>query len=341
MVKAARYGGLQPYEANWWLAVGGMEWAYPTWEHGYRFGVPWDYSISQGAEGAAITLSDAAPGRVGLSVDVTLPANSALFTVAPTLTNRGPTDAPVQLWINAALALSSGSMSPRTQFIVPTKVITIHSRGEAGWSVPGAKEQSPWPLVGHTDLGDYGRWANYLGFFVPNQVAPFTGAHNPALHVGMVRLAPAASPGSSKLFAFGPDFPDRSYTDDDSQYFEIWGGANATFWPEDDILLPAGQTLGWQESWWPLAGLGGITWANQRVAIHLNQHGDTYSLSALVSQPTQGNVRVLAAETPLLAETFSGNPATPLQWKFTAAEGPTDIYFTDNNGVVMLEYRVN
>ncbi|MCQ3977699.1 MAG: hypothetical protein DPW09_30085, partial [Anaerolineae bacterium] len=77
VVKPSRYGVLQPYEANWWLATGGMEWAYPTQEHGYRFGVPWFYSTSVSSEGATITLSDMAEGRVGAEVTVTLPPDSA------------------------------------------------------------------------------------------------------------------------------------------------------------------------------------------------------------------------------------------------------------------------
>jgi hypothetical protein len=26
---------------NWWLAVGGMEWAFPVEEHGYAWGMIW------------------------------------------------------------------------------------------------------------------------------------------------------------------------------------------------------------------------------------------------------------------------------------------------------------
>lgn len=341
VVKPSRYGVLQPYEANWWLATGGMDWAYPTQEHGYRFGVPWSYHINTDANSTSITLSDVAPDRTGLEITVTLPANSATFTVAPKLTNNAPNDVPVQLWVNAALSLTSGSMSPNTQFILPTEVITVHSRGEAGWSVPGEKEQVPWPYADTTDLRHYNQWANYLGLFVPNQVAPFMAAYNPHTNLGIIRLAPLTAAGSHKLFAFGATFPDRSYTDDDSQYFEMWGGANAGFWPEDDIVVPAGQSMGWQESWWPLAGLNGLTWANETLAIHVEQNGNMYALSALMAQPTQGTVQIVAGDSPVLSETFSGHPASPLAWQFSADGGPVIIQFTNNSGALLLEYRLN
>jgi hypothetical protein len=340
VIKPSRYGVLQPWEANWWLAAGGMEWAYPTQEHGYRWGLPWDYRVTQTDTGATITLNDTAPGRVGVEVDVTLPADSAAFTVAPKLVNGTSETVPVQFWLNAALALDSPSMSPRTQFIVPVDNIIVHSRGEAGWAMPEAGEESPWPLNGQTDLIDYSQWANYLGFFAPNLKAPFMGAYNPDTNMGVVRLIePGAVPGN-KLFAFGLPFPDRSYTDDDSQYFEIWGGANTGFWSEDDIDLPPGETLQWQESWWPLAGLGGITWANRQAAIHVDQTGDTYELSLLVPRPRPGKVTVLAGRSPILTESFSADPAEPLHWDFSLSDTDTPIRvkLEDDSGTPLLNY---
>jgi hypothetical protein len=336
VVKASRYGVLQPYEANWWLATGGMEWAYPTQEHGYRFGLPWNYEISQDSDGATIILSDAAPDRVSLEVHVTLPAESGLLIVEPMLRNNGPDTAPMQLWTNAALTLGAASMSPKTRFIVPHDTITVHSRGESGWTMPGSRQPAAWPQVGETDLSDYSQWANYLGFFVPNRETPFVGAYNPTTNLGIVRL-PATSAGSSKVFAFGLDFPDRSYTDDNSQYFEIWGGANAGFWPDDDIVVPVGGRLGWQESWWPLPRLGGLTWATDRAAIYLDQNGEGYTLTALVSRPTQGVIQVWSGEDLVLNQAFSANPATLLRWDFADA-GPIHIQITDDE-LILLDYQ--
>ena len=340
VVKPSRYGILQPYEANWWLATGGLEWAYPTQEHGYRFGIPWDYQTSQNSTGATITLSDTASDRVSLEVSVTLPADSSVFTVSPTLSNNGPENVPIQLWTNAALSLSPDSMSPNTHFTVPADVITVHSRGELGWTVPDERSEAPWPIVGDTDLRDYSQWADYLGFFVPNQEVPFIGAYNPATDLGVIRLAAAqATSGSGKLFAFGTGFPDRSYTDDSSQYFEIWGGANAGFWPEDDIIVPVGQTLGWVESWWPIAGLGGITWATEAIVINLSQSDSEYTLLALVSHPLQGNLKISANDVSILSDSFSTEPTTRLVWHFANPNESITIQFIDKSGTILLEYQ--
>lgn len=334
VVKPSRYGGLQPPEANWWLATGGMEWAYPTQEHGYRWGAPWSYRVEQVDERAAIVLSDIAPGRVGAEVEVILPANSAAFTVRPRLVNGTAQTVPVQFWLNAALTLDAPTMSPYTRFIVPTDRVVVHSRGAEGWAVPDAGETSPWPQVDLLDLSDYSQWTNYLGFFVPNLKAPFVAAYNPETDLGVVRLIePGAVPGN-KLFAFGPTFPDRSYTDDDSQYFELWGGVNTGFWADSDLALPAGAAVQWQESWWPLAGLGGVTWANQNVAIHLAES----ALSLLAARPQQGKVTVMAGQSSILNQSFSAEPASPLRWQLDLPEGPVRVKVVDRNDELLLDY---
>jgi hypothetical protein len=340
VVKPSRYGALQPYEANWWLATGGMEWAYPTQEHGYRFGVPWDYTVTQQPFSTTLTLSDTAPERVGMEVSISLPDNSSVFTVAPSVTNRGSEVVPVQVWTNAALALAPASMLSGTQFIVPTEAITVHSRGEPGWTVPDEGSQVLWPQVGDTDLRDYSQWANYLGFFVPNRETAFVGAYNEANDLGMVRLPAAGSlTGSGKIFAFGRNFPDRSYTDDDSQYFELWSGANSGFWPEDDIALPAGEAVAWQESWWPLAQLGGLTWVTADVAMYLDGSDGEYTLSALVSRPQRVKLTISNDQDVWLRDVELANPAEPLVWNFAAGPKPFKIKFSDTNNKSLLEYR--
>jgi hypothetical protein len=339
VVKPSRYGGLEPAEANWWLASGGMEWAYPTQEHGFRFGVPWHYRVVQTTANTSIILADTAPDRTGLQVTVTLPQDSSTFIVQPELVNNARLSVPVQVWTNAALALDAGGMSPNTQFIIPSEVITVHSRGEADWAVPDARMQATWPQIAGNDLSDYRQWANYLGFFVSNRDASFIAAYNPTSRLGMVRL-PESGPefGAGKVFAFGPAFPNRSYTDDESQYFEIWGGANAAFWPEYDVEISPGQKLTWTERWWPVAGLPQLTWATSRVAISLSQTGQANQLSILVSEPLTGSVDILDGDEKLFEAAFKTSPAGPEHWDFPKASGPITIEIWDEAGTLLLSY---
>ena len=246
---------------------------------------------------------------------------------------------PVQLWTNAALALDVGGMSSDTQFIIPSEVITVHSRGEADWTVPDPRMQAPWPQVDGTDLSDYRQWANYLGFFVSNNDASFTGSYNLTTQLGMVRLPePGLGSGAGKVFAFGSAFPDRSYTDNESQYFEIWGGANAGFWPEFDIEVSPGQKLGWTERWWPLAGLPSLTWATNQAAISLSQSDESNVLSILVAEPFKGSVKIKGYNGKVIETSLEASPAMPEQWQFPQTSGPITIEIWDEASNLLLSY---
>ncbi len=339
VVKPSRYGVLQPYEANWWLATGGMEWAYPTQEHGHRWGVPWTYRIEESDEAVTIILSDLGDNRVSVDVAVTLQVDSPIFEVAPKLVNNGPNTIPVQFWLNAALALSSNSMSRRTQFIVPSDEIEVHSRGEEGWLMPEAQLMTDWPEIDGRDLSDYRQWQNYFGFFVPEPDLSFMAAYNPDTDLGVVRLIEPDTLGN-KLFAFSTQFDDRSYTDNNAQYFEIWGGVNRGFWPEADIQVAPGEVIEWQERWWPVAEVNGITWANEQAAIGVQRIADTIELSAILAQQRQGEVIVSADEEILLSKTFTTEPAMPLRWEFRANDVPLDIQLLDEQGQILLQYCV-
>lgn len=344
VVKPSVYGPLPVVEGvnpNWWLATGGMEWAYPVQEHGYRWGVPWEYEIQQTADHATIILRDSATEQLTAEVRLTLAADRASFTINPKLIHQGSAAIPVQFWLNAALTLGSASISPQTQFILPVDSVIVHSRGAEGWSVPAARESMSWPVVADVNLRTYDKWANYLGFFIPYLPAPFMGAYNPETDLGVARFVePGAVPGS-KLFAFSQNFPDRSYTDNNSQYFEIWGGINEGFWPESDILMTGGQTLEWQEQWWPLAGLGGLTWANDRVAVHLTQTGEVDTLTALFAQPTEGIVTFLNDDIPFETAPFSADPTQPLQWQLSPLGDTLQVEMTATTGEPLLQHTFN
>lgn len=56
---------------GWWLAAGGIEWAFPTDEHGLNEYRPWQYTTQTLSNTATITVSDV-EDKTGLEVGVTL-----------------------------------------------------------------------------------------------------------------------------------------------------------------------------------------------------------------------------------------------------------------------------
>lgn len=347
VIKPSRWGALTPADHNWWLAAGGIEWALPVHEHGYEFGNPWNYSVQVTTQGTTVILWDSrAKDRLQFEVQITLPPQQAAFIVRPRLTNPLTGDASVQLWINAMLTLGSHTISPETEFVLPSGLVVVHSTGDT--LLAAEEEVMSWPMYGGRDLSRYANWHQWLGVFVQQPEQNFVGAYNHATGLGVARIFPRQAAPGVKLFAFGSDFGDRGhYTDDDSQYFELWGGANRTFWPADDVILPAGGEITWQETWQPFAGIGGLTYANEAAALYLKRLAGGIDLGLSVSTPTQGWIRLTAgegeSEQVIWEQTVALSPDSPLRQQIAwpeglAAEAKLKFQLTDHKGTVLLDY---
>lgn len=322
-----------PPEQGGWLAVGGMEWALPVSEHGYEWGVPWDYVIDQTAGGATITLIDSqASDRVRARIRVTLPAHAAYLIVEPRLEN--PTDQParVQFWTNAQLALGADkNTSPNTEFYLPTDRVFVHSTGSGfipAENIPPEDASSPAPPitfsnVGGRDLRRYANWDDYLGVFAaePNLRQNFVGAYNHDAQLGIVRVFPPNHAPGVKLFGFGPNFCCRdAFTDDDSDYIELWGGLPRTFFADDDIVLAPGEAREWQETWMPFAKTDGLSAASRDAVLRLQVTNGTARLGAYSAVPRETVLVLLQDGRELKRWSLALSPKQP----FTASVSVTD-----------------
>jgi hypothetical protein len=331
-------------EQKGWLAAGGIEWAFPTREHGYEWNLPWAYRSQVTASGASIELSDsAAVDRPRVRVRVTLPAHAAYFTVTPRIENPSNGLKRLQFWSNALLTLGApGNIAPETEFVMPGDAVWVHSTGNA-WipkeSVPADDARAPRAPIsfsntaGH-DLRWYAQWDNYLGVFAAE--APlaqnFVGAYNHAAELGVARVFPPASAPGVKLFGWGPNFCCRdAYTDDGSAYFELWGGIARTFFPDDDVTLAPGETREWTEAWLPLARTGGLSAAVQDAALAVQPQADAVMLAAYsaVARPVVLVARQGDHELERWQVTLQ--PAQPWHALLSGVSGPVQLEMLDPN----------
>ena len=259
-----------PPEQGWWLAVGGLEWCFPTDEHGYEWGVPWPYQIVSSTAGVTVTLYDSqALTRPTVSVAVHLPADRAALVVRPRLVNPTGEPVAVKYWTNGMLAPGPhNTPSADLRFLFPGDQVTVHSTGDP--TLPPAGDPMPWPVYAGRDLSRLGEWRQWLGFFeAPQAHGPFAGVYDVEADEGIVRLYPADVARGSKGFAFGwaDPLPSEWWTDDGSAYVEVHGGLAPTFW--DTVTLSPGQVVSWTEVWYPVAGLGGVSTATEQAALRL------------------------------------------------------------------------
>ncbi len=284
-----------PPEQGWWLAAGGFEWCLPVEEHGYTWGVPWKLSATHDGRGVTVTLRDSnAEDRVRAEIAVRLEAGAGSFTIRPRLEN--PTTLPlnVKYWTNAMLA-PGGQNAPSAElrFVLPDAVsaVTVHSRGDD--TLPGYNERLPWPVFSGLDLSRLGNWNRWLGFFEDPAIEPFIAVYDEGYDEGVVRVFPADVARGAKGFAFGwkDPIPAGNWTDDGSSYVELHGGPASTF--DQSVTIPAGSHLQWTETWYPVAGLGGLRYANNLAALNLTASGGRTDVAVAVTRPWSGYLVLL------------------------------------------------
>jgi len=302
-----------PAEQGWWLAAGGFEWCLPVEEHGYEWNVPFKLSATSDGQSVTVTLRDSsAADRVQAEIAVRLEAGAAYFTIRPRLEN--PTGAPQQVkyWTNAMLA-PGGQNRPSAdlRFVLPASVsgVTVHSRGDE--FLPDYNQRMPWPIANGTDLSRLGNWNRWLGFFEDPAAGGFVAVYDEGYDEGMVRVYAADAVPGSKVFAFGwqDPIPWSNWTDDGSSYVELHSGPAATF--DDSVTIPAGGRLQWTETWYPVAGLGGLRCADETAAVNLAASSGQARAAVIVPRRWSGNAVILLNGQELWRQAVALRPGQP------------------------------
>ncbi|EFO81253.1 hypothetical protein OSCT_0914 [Oscillochloris trichoides DG-6] len=265
VVKPSPFG-----QRGWWLGVGGLEWAAPTEEHGYLENLPWQMNVTPTANQVTVQaqINELQTGMTVLG-SVTLRADTAQVGVRMQVQNPTASTRPLQMWTNAILSPGGDNrVGTRLRMVFPSNQMIVHATMDRG--LPGAHGQISWPHYAGRDLSYPANWTGYLGGFAPNPI-PFMGVYDEQADSGAVVVHGAGTQGG-KLFGFGPPVDRRLYTDDASEYVELWSGAQTTFW--DYPPLEAGGQRSFESSWQPLWGLGSLVSATVDGALGLMQRPD-------------------------------------------------------------------
>jgi hypothetical protein len=313
---------------GWWLATGGVEWAFPVEEHGLNEWRPWQYELMSGPDWRGVRVWDV-ESRTGMTVEVALRlyAGRSDLSVTPRITNPGSQAKPFQFWINAMLTLSGNNMpSPALHFWVPTGQMMVHSTNDPG--LPGPRGLMSWPRYWYAnsfwrDFSEYSTWTKYLGLFA-TEVQGAAGLYDVAADQGVVRVYPPAVAKGVKLFCLG-DIGSAQYTNDDSRYVELWGGYTRTFFAEDYATIQPGQMITWEESWYPVSGIGGLNWANDQMAAALRVSGGTVTVGLYAPAETQARLVLRQGGSMVQAWDISAGPDRPFHAVYAGSGGAWDL----------------
>ncbi len=319
-------------DGNGWLAAGGIEWGLPAVEHGYAWADAWGYITEPAPPSGAVTVFTQDRDRLQLNVRVGLQPDSAAFTLDFDMENRA--DAPIvaSYWTNAMLAPGPANRAgPDLHFLFPGNRMVVHSTGEV--DLPSAGGAFSWPNYNGRDLSRLGVWERWLGFFAyPQAQAGWSAVYDTSADEGVVRIFPPQQVPGLKGFGFGwgdPITPDN-YTDDDSSYVEMHGGLTPTF--SQSFTLAPGQTRAWQETWYPVAGIGGVTAADAQGAVNLTSTTDGLRLRLFSVASRGGELTVSGSGGELLRTPFSLDPAHPADLALPGAQPPLSFHLRAASG---------
>lgn len=335
-----------PAGANWWLAAGGLEWGFPVEEHGYEWGTAWGFDhVTQASGGVMVTVFTRGGPRLPYAVvDIILPPDTAYFVVQPHIINPLGATFRFKWWANAMLAPGvANKPGPELRFILPASQVTVHSTGDA--SLPGPGQAMSWPIFNGRDLGRLGNWNQHLGFFQrPAAGGNFMGVYDPAADEGMLRVYPSSVARGAKVFAAGWNgaLDAGLWTDDGSGYVELHGGLMPTF--DDWAELAPGAEVTWSEIWYPVAGIGGVTWANDDGALALAAANGQLKVSLFPTVAVRGRLTVTVAGMAPFVREGTWSPDRPFSDTIALAadapaQGEVAVTLVDARGRTAFEWR--
>jgi hypothetical protein len=334
-----------PKGANWWLGAGGLEFGFPVEEHGYEFGSVWGFdNVITPAGGYMVSLFTRDPQRPHVVVDVTLEPGDAFFTLRTRIINPWAEPFRFKWWHDAMLAPGpENKVNESLRFVWPASRARIHSTGDP--TLGAAGEEINWPVDNGRDLSRLGAWTSYLGVFEsPAAKGGFAAVYDPASDEGVVRVYPPATARGAKFFATGWSnaLDPANWTDDGSTYVEMQGGLAPTY--DDWVELGANDEVSWTETWYPAAGIGGLTHAEAGGALRLDADGKKLRLGVFTVRPMKGTLTVNLPGGASASQAVEISPERPFTQEFEysgpeIADGDVSVSLTDSSGAQVLSYQ--
>ncbi len=314
---------------NAWIA-GGLEFSFPI-AHTPTCLDPIDATWENHPDGSASVFFGETErlSRMKWLIELRLPHDRALIQVSVRLYNPTPVRHRWQYWSNAAIY-----STPGLQFIYPMRYAYMH-----------AFEQCiiAWPDYKGVDRSWYRNNGHLMGTFGKDVREDFFGAYDHDQDAGVVHWADHREVPGKKTWTWGTG-PDglgwaTVLSDEDGPYSEIQSGRCETQ-VEFNWLEPR-QVLQWEETWYPVAGIGGFCHADRDGAVNLRREGDGLEIGLCLNREISGGRLIVAGGGKTLYErTLELGPGQALREKIPGPipRGQVNLRIVDESGAQVLAY---
>lgn len=268
-IKTVSSWGVNKCKNGGWIAAGGIEFDFPDQEHGCVYDQPWNYETKENSDGSkSIIISKQTStkwndgtndGLMKATVEINLLPGKKYFSLKTKIENIGSSTFNYQYWSNAMV--SPGKTDPinsNIEFVYPTDMMIVHSSNFLNQPSTPSLSSEALRITWTDDYKFYDNWKNngWLGAFSENP-ENYVSIYSHADNEGLVRIFQNGKSKGVKLFGLGT-ISSSTFTDDNSQYIEMWGGVGKTFFNDDYQTLNPGQNLEWIEFWAPITNLNQI-----------------------------------------------------------------------------------
>lgn len=309
---------------------GGIQINHPHYHAGTSYVAPLPYVAETRSDGtASFTLAYTSYPHLQRTIwKVTLRPDEAGFRSDYLFENLSPFAMGFNPWINAMFPLRKD-----VQFILPADWVSGH------WFGIGEKEEfgnwlRPWPIdeqgvdqshilnLKEPSVFGYGITDGYSGVYFHDDDDGLVRVFDP-------KVMPAAK-------AAGKWQPEPRGWD----WCEVWGALSHNM--EDPLWIGPNETLGASDYWFPVRGIGGMTWANERAALNLTRKGGKLTC-AIYSPRDLGRcvVRLTVDGRHLLRESIRLDPRRPFRRQVVCPGEVDEVRFTvlDLSGNVVLNHQ--
>ncbi len=300
---------------------GGIEFNFGVVGHTPSTATPVDYVTLRNDDGSVscvVGMMDL-PSRTQWRVEIRLAPGRAAFETRVLWYNPTPLVQPYYNWMTAA--------APARDDLVMT------IPGDAYLGHPG--EPHPWPvdsLGRRLDAYAANAFGGNKSYHVVGERADFFGGYYRDADRGFGHWAPYDEMPGQKLWLWalsreGGIWEDL-LTDTDGQYVEYQAGRQLVQYTPTGAVNPISQagfapgtTDHWEDTWYPLEGLGGLTAASRLGAIHVDTSAGRLTISAEAFQATTDTLTVTGPAGVLLRAAVRFDPLSPRRWTVDLPHG--------------------
>lgn len=305
--------------------LGGIEINFPYFHHGNDFSDQWNWTTQRLPDGSAAVIMGWTDrdSRQRALVRVSLGSDDARVRFHYRFANRNDFTTGFAPYINTMPAIRDD-----LRYIFPTQHVVPHGFNSS------ALQALPWPWPEY-DAKSVCYWRNITmaSVFAIQLEENFHGLYYEQDDYGLVRLFDRRAMPGVKLWNIPPPLGEI-------KLLEVWASPCQVM--EDLLWCESMGVRDYEETYYPVHGIGGYRFANDNGAVNLTRTAEAVELGVSVTRPLRNAIVMLSSTDGVWWRSVQDlSPDKPLRYTVKRAPGPMplEVHVLDADGQEVLSYQ--